>query len=114
MPLRSLNTPALTTRSPALRPERMLMKSPRDRPVRTNFWLATAFGFSPFSAGWRPLTPPRPAGADKLLADDGFRFSTVLGGVRLNHVNRITIRRAQYGRCRNRQHGLFLQIGRGH
>src|ERR1039458_9979105 len=49
MPLRSLNTPALTTRSPALRPEVMLMKSPDDRPVRTNFWLTTASGFPPRS-----------------------------------------------------------------
>src|SRR5664280_1720700 len=56
MPLRSLNTPALTTRSPALRPVRMLMKSPWDRPVRTNFWLTTASGFPPFLPGRDSIT----------------------------------------------------------
>src|ERR1017187_6635185 len=56
MPFRSLKTPALTTRSPAFKPVSTLMKSPRDRPVRTNFWLTTASGFPPFLPGCDSIT----------------------------------------------------------
>ena len=41
MPLRSLNKPALTMRSPGLSPDATLTKSPRACPVRMNCWRTT-------------------------------------------------------------------------